>query len=234
MARKRYICARHNESTPSAVVYGDHYFCFGCGAKGDVSELGLEKGESIEPEYVEDLQASLDYIRSLPLKSIRGFSLHANDRGYFLVWPEGNYYKFRAYHCDNPGGKYRGPSGHKKPEYVARTDNSGKLYLVEGEFNAMTLAILDLPGTIISPGGAGDFTSKGRLTNLARYATFNSVSLIVDSDKAGAIAAIETKAMLAARGCSSINIFLVEKDFNDIYAEKGKQELTHYTKKLGL
>ncbi len=232
--RKRYICPSHLEATPSAVVYGDHYFCFGCGARGDVSELGLEKGERVEPEYVEDLQSSLAYIDSLPRASVRGFSLPCNERGYFLVWPSGNYYKFRASNCDNPGGKYRGPSGHKKPEFVAKTDNTGILFLVEGEFNAMSLAALELPGTVVSPGGAGDFTSRGRLTNMKEYAKFRRVGIVVDADKAGAIAAIEAKATLATNGCPQVDIFLVEKDFNDVYAEEGKEGLKAYIKKLGM
>ena len=32
------LCPFHAETTPSFVVFGDHYHCFGCGAHGDEAE----------------------------------------------------------------------------------------------------------------------------------------------------------------------------------------------------
>jgi hypothetical protein len=232
--RKRYHCPKHKEATPSAVVYGDHWFCFGCGAKGRPEELGLDPNEPAEPEYLEDLEASLDYIRSLPKREIRGFQLHANDRGYYLVWPNGDYYKFRSTTNDTPGGKYRGPAGHKKPPFVAMSALSHRLVLVEGEFNAMSLALVEPRADIVSPGGAGDFYSRSGQKYLGVWATYGRVDLVMDADAPGAQAAIEAKSRLLVVGCPDVRIHLVERDFNDVLVQEGKEALRKYAERLGL
>lgn len=231
---KKYLCPKHREATPSANAYSDHYYCFGCGARGPLSELGLPAGERIEITYVEDVAATISYIKSLPRKTIRGFSLHFSPRGYFLLWPTEDYYKLRIEGAE-AGSKYRGPSGHKKPPFVAsRTSPSGRLALVEGEFNALSLAALEPPFDIISPGGAGDFYSRGADQHLRVYAKYGRVDLIVDADAAGAQAAIETKAKLVTLGSPEVKIHLVERDFNDIHVQDGKEALREQVKRMGL
>lgn len=232
---KRYLCPKHRENTPSAVLYGDGYYCFGCGAKGPATELGLEPGERVELTYVEDVESTIAYIETLPRKLIRGFMLPYNDRGYFLVYPGGGYYKLRLSVGDNPGNKYRGPAGHKKPKFVAhRSDAHNRLMLVEGEFNALSLAALEPEGDVVSPGAAGDFFSKGREQDLQEYATYARVDLVVDNDGAGLQAAIECSAKLKQLGCQNVKAWFVKKDFNEIYAEEGKEALRKYCQDLGL
>jgi DNA primase len=38
------VCPFHQEKSPSLKVWPDHYFCFGCGARGDVFTWVQEKG----------------------------------------------------------------------------------------------------------------------------------------------------------------------------------------------
>jgi len=238
--KKRYHCPRHVEATPSAVVYGDSFHCFGCGSRGPVSELGLSAGEII-PEYVENIQESVANITRLPTRTIRGFNLHYNARGYYLVWPDASYYKFRSFDDNSGGGKYRGPSGVRKTPFVignkGGTIKEDRLVLVEGEFNALSLAALEEPDLfIVSPGGAGDFYSRNSERYLQDYLNFSSIDIVVDNDPAGLLAGIEMKSKLAAKGAnaSHITIVLVDKDFNEVYEQSGKDGLRKYAAELGL
>jgi len=230
---KKYLCPKHEEKTPSANAYADGYHCFGCGARGPLSELGLPAGERIEITYVEDIAASINRIRALPKQEIRGFSLHADDRGYYLLWSDSSYYKRRVYGAE-ASSKYRGPSGHSKPPFIVSEGSDARLVLIEGEFNALSFGTLEGTSTVVSPGGAGDFYSRGNSRYLADYARYGQVDLVVDADAAGAAAAIETKAKLITLGCPEVKIHLVDKDFNDILVQDGKEALRDECKKLGL
>lgn len=231
---KRYLCSRHSERTPSVVVYPDHGWCFGCQQKIPLPELGVSPEEAIrEASYVENIQATLDYIDSLPKEKVRGFTLPVGPRGYYLVWPDKTYYKLRLKEED-VASKYRGPAGHKKPRFVAhKTGNLRHLILVEGELNALSLAALEPEGDVVSPGAAGDFFSKGRERDLQEYATYARVDLVVDDDGAGLQAAIECSAKLKQLGCQNVKAYFVKRDFNDVLQE-GKEALRKYCEELGL
>ncbi len=234
---KKYRCPnpQHEDNTPSAHAYHDHWWCYGCGARGKLSELGLKDGERIEYTYVEDLPSTIAYIKSLPRKEIRGFSLHHNSRGYYLLWPSEDYYKLRVEGAE-AGSKYRGPSGHKKPPFVAArfSESVGRLCLVEGEFNALSLAALEPAADVCSPGGAGDFYSATGRKHFPEYARYETVHIVTDADAAGAQAAIETKAALVALGAQDVRIHLVEVDFNDVLVKQGKEALRELVKRMGL
>ena len=231
--KKRYLCPKHTESTGSAVAYATGYHCFGCGARGPLADLNLPAGIRPEISYVEDLEKSIERIKHLPQKQIRGFSLNCNDKGYYLLWPNSDYYKFRSYSPENPGGKYRGPSGHVKPWYWVDSSHP-TLVVVEGEFNALSLAALKLPLSIVSPGGAGDFYSRTAERELRGLCKFGTIFLVVDDDAAGAIAGIEASSKLKAMGANCVHIKLVKKDFNDVFTEQGKETLEGDVSKLGL
>lgn len=231
---KKYLCPKHREDTPSANAYADGYHCFGCGARGPLSELGIPAGERIEITYVEDITASINRIRALPKQEIRGFSLHADRMGYYLLWPDFSYYKRRVYGAE-ASSKYRGPSGHSKPWFtVAESGQETCVVIVEGEFNALSLGLLEGPFDIVSPGGAGDFYSKSAQSNLRKYANYVRAEIICDADAAGAQAAIETKAKLITLGCQDVRIHLVETDFNQILCDSGKEAFRDECKRLDL
>lgn len=232
---KKYHCPHHEEKTPSAVAYANSYYSFCCGKSGPLSELGLAPGERIEVTYVEDIATSIERIERLPREEIRGFALHADSLGYYLIWPDRSYYKRRIYGAES-GNKYRGPSGHRKPPlFLTAWDGGRKLILVEGEFNALSLHSLELKNTdICSPGGAGDFYSKSGSKFLESLGPYPEVHVVVDADAAGAQAAIETKAKLITLGCPDVRLHLVEKDFNDIHTQDGKEALRDEAKRMGL
>lgn len=227
---KKYICPKHKDTNPSAHAYSDHYFCFVCHARGPLNELGLEPGERIEITYVEDVQATISYIDRLPRKAVRGFTLPLGPRGYYIVWPSRDYYKLRIEGAES-GSKYRGPSGHSKPPFVAspsvgvlQRDSRDRLVLVEGELNALSLATLEPPFDIVSPGGAGDFYSKGNEQYLREYSRYSRVDVVVDDDPAGGVAAIETKVKLITLGCPEVKIHLIDTDFNALLCGPGGKE----------
>lgn len=235
---KKYHCPHHEERTPSAVAYANSYYSFCCGRSGPLSDLGLSPGERIEITYVEDIASSIARIESLPRQEIRGFKLHADDRGYYLVWPDKSYYKRRIYDADS-GNKYRGPSGHKKPPFLAQRGSGywQPLVLVEGEFNALSLSCLEIHNiSIVSPGGAGDFYSKTGDASMRKdeYFRHSEVLVVVDSDAAGAQAAIETKARLITLGCSNVKIHLMDVDFNDIHTKCGLGALRDKAREMEL
>lgn len=231
---KRYLCPRHKENTGSAVVYGDRFFCFGCGQSGPVTELGLEPGEKIQETYVEDLQASIERIRRLPLRPVRGFSLHSHDAGYYLLWPDLSYYKYRSYSGADSHGKYKGPAGHRKPWFKASEGSGETLALVEGEFNAMSLALACPELAVISPGGAGDFYSKGSEKYLQNLTCYEKVFVIADDDKAGAQAAIQATSKLKHYGVKNAQIRLVKEDFNDVHTKEGQEALKAKAREMGM
>lgn len=234
--KRRYRCPRHHEKTASAVVYGNSFFCFGCHARGPVSELGLSLAELEQEEsYIEDLEESIAYISYLPLKKVRGFQLHSDYYGYFLVWPDNTYYKWRS---ANPEAKskYRGPSGHKKPPFVL-PGSYPRTILCEGEFNALSLYSCcgeSLKAKVISPGGSGDFYSNTGKKFLRSIAKSEHIDIIVDNDTAGVLAGIETKMNLVVMGCESVKVHLMEKDFNDIHQEEGREGVIARATQMGL
>lgn len=230
---KKYHCPHHEEKTPSAVAYENNYYSFCCGRSGPLSELGLAPGERIEKTYVEDLPSSIAAIRNLPTQEIRGFKLHADDRGYYLLWPNDSYYKRRVYDAD-ASNKYRGPSGHSKPWFVANNIESSTLVLVEGEFNALSLASLEGSAAVISPGGAGDFYSRTGQRELEKLTKYETIHVVVDDDAAGAQAAIETKSRLITLGAQDVRLHLVKVDFNDVHTKEGKETLRRFAASLGL
>lgn len=231
---KKYLCPKHEEKTPSAVAYASGYYCFGCGASGLLSELGLPAGERIEITYVENIASTLSYINTLPRKEVRGFTLPVSPRGYYLVWPTQDYYKLRIEGAE-AGSKYRGPSGHKKPPFFCQDlESLERIVLVEGELNALSLGALEPPFSVVSPGGAGDFYSKGNEQFLRSYSRYGRVDVVTDADAAGAQAAIETKAKLITLGCPDVRLHLVEKDFNQILCDSGKEALRDRCKEMGL
>jgi 5S rRNA maturation endonuclease (ribonuclease M5) len=172
--------------------------------------------------YREDIEKSKEYINGLPKKVIRGFDLPFDDRGYYLLWPDGVYYKRRNW--GDSGSKYYSPAGHTKPLFVVRERFQGRLFLVEGEINALSIAAAFPDASVISPGSATDFkkyNTKDYLT-LIRY--YSTVIVCVDYDGPGAEAAIYTKGALLGKG-PKVQIALMKKDANQVLNEAGKEEL---------
>lgn len=211
---QRVHCPRHEEATASCVVYDDHAWCFGGCGRVELSELasqGVRPAAKLQPE---DLQRSIERIRSLPLARVRGLDLPVDGDSYYILWPDGGYYKRRKF-IAGEGSKYLCPKGHAKPLFVPRhPPGAAAIALVEGEINALSVASLAPPFAVASPGGVGDFTEK-TLDKAPWLARFSRWLLVLDADKPGLDAAIRMKKALLARGLADIQVVLMEEDCND-------------------
>lgn len=219
----RLICPFHSEKTPSLIIYGQHYKCYGCGRSGNTSELPGGSGPLfVEPPKVrEDLSRSLQVIKSYPKADHRGFSLHATNKAFYLIWPGDIFYKRRLLEGEP---KYRCPSGHQVPLFVARAEGDA-VVIVEGEFNALSIAKA-CPGiAVLSPGGANHFESDyTTLSHLTRILSFSKVLIVADKDPAGAkaIAGLYKHLKLRGRECMTL---LMDRDANEVMLTDGEEKL---------
>ena len=214
----KILCPFHEERTPSCHLYEEHYHCFSCGARGPIDALDVEvKATRKPPQPPEDILNSVNRIVGYPVKNIRGFDLHFDDAGYYLIYPFGKFY-LKRYWVDG----YYYPRGHKVPVYQPNlVMGTGKLYIVEGQFNALTLVDLDVVGeTVVSPGPATKFNTKEVQELCLQYET---VYIIVDKDVAGVVAGHLLYSFLVDR-IPVVQLIAVEEDFNDIYVREGKEK----------
>lgn len=215
-------CPFHDDSTESLHLYPDHYHCFGCGAHGALEGLPEEakpKSRSIHAFTAkEDVSKKLAYIATLPRRVIRGLELPYDDKGYYLVYPNANYYVLRRWDAD-AGKKYHNPAGHRKSLYLPNTPGKGPLFVVEGQFNAATLDKCVPSATVCSPGAASDLVNPAFVSF---YLQYNDIIVIVDKDAAGVLAALKLKETLTKHG-KNVYIHAMPEDFNQIYAEKGPE-----------
>lgn len=220
----KILCPWHEEQTPSCEVYPDGYKCFGCGARGPLSELP-EKYRTLEPEPVqpEDLEKAYQYIDSLPKKRVRGLLLPADEFSFFIPWPDKRYYKRRFFEPQN-GPKYIGARGHRKPWFIANWTDSPAVVLVEGELNALSISQACPELSVVSPGGSGDFYSKGSKKYWQNVVYCSTILLVADKDEAGAKAIIEAKSAIdtAERQAKWL---LMKEDANEILQKEGRESL---------
>jgi hypothetical protein len=217
--QKRIYCPnpKHPEDTPSCVIYDTHAFCFGCGSRFALEELGLsvKQGETYERPTT-NIAADIARINALPKGAYRGLCLHYDSDYSYLVWPGNDYYIARSRSTDS-GRKYLCPAGHRRPLFVARQERQNTLAIIEGELNAASLALVSAPFDVCSPGAAGNF-------NLEKYANFflkyTRFVLISDKDRAGFNAAVSLKTQLL-KHTPYVTILLMEQDFNDILQAEG-------------
>ncbi len=122
--RRRMRCLWHNEKTASLVQQKNGWYCFGiCRKLYSNAEVEAKTGGVYEyddsEDFKEDLEQAYSYIDSLPRLRIRGFDLPADNNGYFIVWPNKAYYKYRRF-SPGAGPKYIGAKGHRVPLFWAR------------------------------------------------------------------------------------------------------------------
>lgn len=215
-------CPKHTDNVASCHVYPNGIYCFaGCGFIRE-EELGFRVPKDGTPKYVEDLGKKLAYIDSLRVEKYRGFELPYDQKGHYIVWPDRSYYKLRQ---SDPKAKarYLGPAGHKASLFWARKGHSETLCIVEGEFEAMSVAAAIPDWDVVSPGGVSQFGNRQNLTHWIRYA---KVIVATDDDAPGREAAMEIQGLLLNK-VPELRLILksVEKDFNDIFCEHGPENL---------
>lgn len=227
--KRRIQCPWHHEKTASLVRQKDRWVCYGaCHKAYTLEEVAAKTGGKVDYEYQEedyekeDLEASIGRIRGLPRASIRGLELPVDDRGYYITWPDGDYYKYRLL---NPGtgSKYLGPRGHPVPLFWVRRRGSGTLYISEGEINALSIASA-VSDSVCSPGSASCFNLRILGLHLTQFMQYSNVIVVLDKDAAGLKALIETKAYFLYK-LPFVKYIPLEKDANQVLQDEGKQAL---------
>lgn len=214
---QRVLCPRHEERTPSCVVYEDHAFCYGgCGLipLSELGRAGVPPVSSARPPS--DIKSELARIRSLPTARVRGVVLPVDADSYYLLWPGDTYYKRRKF-LPGDGPKYVCPRGHKKPLYVPHEPKGADtLFVVEGELNALSLVEIGVDVAVCSPGGVGDFRESLLKDEWEFFGRYDKFHLVLDKDKPGLDAAKRFKQLLLSRGKWNVAIHLMERDCNEL------------------
>lgn len=237
----KVLCPWHQDHRPSLQIYNDGVYCWVCGESGSLSKYRDKTGVTplVRPEGkrpAEDITKAVQHILTLPKVSIRGLSLHADAGSYYILWPELQYYLRRVFEVTEDSKstpKYLGPAGHKRPLFQVaegmRDYVTGKgltLVIVEGELNAMSLgtAFQGEVG-IVSPGAASNFYSDWG--HLPFYHLYDKHVLLVDEDRAGALAAVNLAKELQKRS-KDVQCVLMRKqkdgglgDCNEILQAQG-------------
>lgn len=210
-------CPFHNDSVASMKVYGPVAYCFVCCLSVPTDELNLPENKINKTKHeTTNISERVKYIRSLPLKPIRGLEFHADEGGFYILWPKENYYKKRLY-----SGKFRyiGPAGARAP-LLLMPEFTDHLVVIEGELNALSLHHSDIGDyTICSPGSAGEF-----MRHVATYRSYKRVTLILDHDAAGLLHGCQTKEVLLKAGVY-VNLVLIKKDFNQVLQDEGPEKV---------
>lgn len=210
----RVFCPRHEENTPSCVVYDEYAFCYGGCGRIPLEELG-EAGQGLRAKpSPADLNSELARIGALPCAPVRGLSLPVDGDSYYIVWPGNGYYKRRKF-IPGEGPKYLCPRGHKKPLFVARKSQGQVCAIVEGEINALSLAAIAPPYGVVSPGGVGDFKPEIIWQNKEIFGAIKRYYVILDKDSPGLQAAIKLKGALLQL-TPYVDVVLLEQDCNEL------------------
>lgn len=215
----KILCKYHNDATPSMHVYqnGGHVkgFCFVCHASVFLNDEEFEGKGVIKPKAEPtNVIRVLEYIRRLPKKAIRGLDLPYDQTGYFIVWPNGEFYKRRTW---GDKTRYIAPAGVKQPLFVY-PGKADHLVIVEGEINAMSLhQVLYGEYRICSPGPASEFRR-----HIQFYKQFKKVTIVADHDAPGVVFGVELRDMLHKLHISS-TLMTVLTDFNDTLQKHGEE-----------
>lgn len=226
--RRRIRCPFHQENTPSLVQKRTNWYCYGaCNRAYSNSEVESKTGEHYEYEEGlderEDIGETFKYIHSLPSKEIRGLSLPADERGYFICWPGDAYYKYRLF--KPTGSKYIGPKGRGFPPlFWARKKGSRTLWITEGEINCMSVAQAFPEHDHCSPGSASNFNADNLAKHLTEFQGYDNVRVILDKDAAGTKGLIGAKAFFLYK-IPFISFLQLDPDANEILVTHGKGKL---------
>lgn len=211
----KVLCKFHNDTIPSMHIYGLWAYCYVCKTQCPTEELDLpEYAKLIPKKDPTNVIVMLKHIKTLPTQIIRGFKLHYDERGFYIIWPEGNYYKRRNF---EGRVRYTAPSGIKPPLFVYG-GTSKHLVVIEGELNAMSAYRASWSDyKIVSPGPASDF-----MRHIRFYNYYQKITLILDHDAAGVVFGCQLKETLLKSG-KHCNLVTVKQDFNDTLVKHGEE-----------
>jgi DNA primase len=227
--RDRISCVFHDDRTASLVRKKDRWHCYGaCGKDYTLEEVAAKTGGKVDYEYCkedyekEDLEESFGRIKALPKRQLRGLEFHCDNRGYYIAWLDGDYYKYRLFNPGN-GSKYLGPRGHPVPLFWARRSGSGTLYISEGEINALSIASA-VSDSVCSPGSATNFNAAFLSRYLHMFSQYSRIVVVLDKDPAGLKGSIEARAFFMGK-LPFVDYIKMEKDANWVLEYEGKQAL---------
>ena len=222
----------HEDLNPSCAVYSDgNGYCFACNTPfKEVTQPDLKVVKRVENIY-----EKMAYIKQLPTQKLRGFEFPFDSSGYYIVWPGGGYYKLRRWDNSHPSGRYSSPVGIVKPWFYAnRKERPTKsLIMVEGEINAMSVAVAFPEYDVISPGSATNFMDSYSRNKLISFPTYSKVLILTDNDPSGLEAGVKMKAELVKR-IPRTTIYLMNEDANSIHTNYDEKELRKQIEALGV
>lgn len=214
---KKVVCPAHDDHEPSMHLYGDTGFCFVCKASIPVSELNVPENKHIPKPEPTNVPDRIKYIKNLPTKLIRGLQLPYDNSGYYIVWPQNNYYKRRNFE-----GKVRyiGPSGVRAPLYVL-PGTAQHLIICEGEINALTLYdcinMDEREFKVVSPGSASEM-----MRHIKYYLGYSRITIIADYDAPGICFGYQLKDLLL-KSKKQTMLVLMKEDFSRILQDEGHE-----------
>lgn len=211
----KVLCKFHDDSTPSMHIYGDRAFCYVCHAMCLTEELELPGHIRVVPKKeLTNVPGMIKTIESLPTQLIRGFRLHVDELGYYIVWTDKSYYKRRNFYGK---ARYTAPSGVKPPLFTY-SGTSKHLVIVEGELNCMS-AYRATWGDykLVSPGPASDM-----LRHIKYYSYYQKITIIVDHDAAGIVFGCQLKDHLLKMN-KHVHLVTVKKDYNQLLQDSGEE-----------
>lgn len=216
----KILCPAHNDTNPSLHVYEDRAYCFTCGYSCPSDSIATPEELELLRREPTDIPEMVSYIESLPKVDVRGLKLHADSKGYFILWPDKSFYKQRLFEGKT---RYIGPRGKRPP--VLRLGIGKNCIVVEGEINALSLhEILLKNHVILSPGSA---TELPKMVN--QLLTFDSIVVIVDKDIPGVAWGSQLKSELL-KYKKRVQLVATEKDLNQTLQEGGKEAVSNWFK----
>lgn len=214
----------HEETTPSCAVYDDGSgYCFGCLSYFKILDEEVQS-KSMTPKIRDDLEGKLKEISTYATMTYRGLDFPYNAEGYYIVWPNKDYYKCRRWMQTEGQAKYSNPRGHAQPMFFLESPKkSSKLIVVEGEINALSIRSSIEDYDIVSPGGVSNFNIKKLREGNIPLNAYSSVIIFADGDVVGFKAAISLKQELQ-EFINDVVIHLLENDMNEILTKGGGHE----------
>jgi hypothetical protein len=222
----KIICPYHDDKTPSMHCYEETAYCFVCSKTIPIEEvLDAEEIRKLKalPKEKEDVKETIEWIKTLPTRVIRGLELPYVRSDYFILWPDESYYKRRL---GEGKSRYVGPRGHSpslfrcRPEPAHIRDRTSVI-VVEGELNAMSLDLARRSSGsnddvwIVSPGSASSLQA-----HVDYYLTFKNIVVIVDKDQAGVENGLKLKEQFKKRK-RYMKLIALDVDFNQTLQDGG-------------
>lgn len=222
----------HQDSTPSCGVYDDgSAYCFGCSTYFAKVE-GFSPSKQVRE--VENIEERIKYIENLPTVTFRGLEFPHDDRGYYILWPDRNYYKLRLWTSSDSDLRYVSPIGHSAPMFLLKQKERARtITLVEGEINALSLSLAYPTSTIVGLPGANTFFDRAMNARSDYFRHYSKIVVFVDEDPAGFTGAMRFKDLVKPL-VPDISIGMLSTDFNDLLMKGGINAIQKQVENLGL